>query len=102
MRNSFSKKNFWLISFMVLTLLQIDNQFLFSQPILKDAYEGFASVPTKNENYVTARKKAVAFAMKNAMELAFKDLMGEEEFAANQRDLKKIVRRAGKSPQCHL
>tara|TARA_B100000686_G_scaffold308005_1_gene348652 strand:+ start:95 stop:1069 length:975 start_codon:yes stop_codon:yes gene_type:complete len=94
MRNSFSKKNFWLISFMVLTLLQIDNQFLFSQPILKDAYEGFASVPTKNENYVTARKKAVAFAMKNAMELAFKDLMGEEEFAANQRDLKKIIRRA--------
>ncbi len=79
---------------MVLTLLQIDNQFLFSQPILKDAYEGFASVPTKNENYVTARKKAVAFAMKNAMELAFKDLMGEEEFAANQRDLKKIIRRA--------
>ena len=79
---------------MVAAFLQIDNQFSFAQPILKDSYEGVASVPAKNENYVTARKKAVAFAMKNAMEVAFKDLMGEEEFATNQRDLKKIIRRA--------
>ena len=81
---------------MVVAFLQIDNQFSFAQPILKDSYEGIASIPVKNENYVTARKKAVAFAMKNAMELAFKDLMGEEEFAVNQRDLKKIVRRTSR------
>ena len=81
---------------MVVAFLQIDNQFSFAKPILKDSYEGFASIPVKNENYVTARKKAVAFAMKNAMESAFKDLMGEEEFASNQRDLKKIIRRASR------
>ena len=81
---------------MVAAFLQIDNQFSFAQPILKDSYEGVASIPVKNENYVTARKKAVAFAMKNAMELAFKDLMGEEEFTANHRDLKKIIRRASR------
>ena len=81
---------------MVVAFLKIDNQFSFAQPILKDSYEGVASIPVKNENYVTARKKAVAFAMKNAMELAFKDLMGEEEFAANHRDLKKIIRRANR------
>lgn len=81
---------------MVVAFLQIDNQFSFAKPILKDSYEGVASIPVKNENYVTARKKAVAFAMKNAMESAFKDLMGEEEFASNQRDLKKIIRRASR------
>ena len=81
---------------MVVAFLQIDNQFSFAKPILKDSYEGVASIPVKNENYVTARKKAVAFAMKNAMEAAFKDLMGEEEFASNQRDLKKIIRRASR------
>jgi len=81
---------------MVLALLQIDNQFSFAQPILKDSYEGIASVPVKDENYVTARKKAVAFAMRNAMELAFKDLMGEENFAANQLDLEKIIWRASR------
>ena len=81
---------------MVVAFLQIDNQFSFAKPILKDSYEGVASIPVKNENYVSARKKAVAFAMKNAMEAAFKDLMGEEEFASNQRDLKKIIRRASR------
>ncbi len=81
---------------MVVAFLQIENQFSFAKPILKDSYEGFASIPVKNENYVTARKKAVAFAMKNAMESAFKDLMGEEEFASNKRDLKKIIRRASR------
>ena len=81
---------------MVVAFLQIDNQFSFAKPILNDSYEGVASIPVKNENYVTARKKAVAFAMKNAMESAFKDLMGEEEFASNQRDLKKIIRRASR------
>ena len=63
---------------MVVAFLQIDNQFSFAKPILKDSYEGVASIPVENENYVSARKKAVAFAMKNAMESAFKDLMGEE------------------------
>ena len=96
MRNPFPTKNIWLISFIVVAFLKIDNQFSFAQPILKDSYEGVASIPVKNKNYVAARKKAVAFAMKNAMESAFKDLMGEEEFASNQRDLKKIIRRASR------
>ena len=34
--------------------------------------------------------------MKDAMSLAFKDLIGEEEFAANQRDLNNIIRRASR------
>ena len=94
MRNSSSIKSSWLIGFIIFSLLQIDNQSSFAQLILKDSYEGVASVTAKNENYVTARKQAVVFAMGNAMELAFKDLMGEEEFVENQRDLKKIIRRA--------
>ena len=34
--------------------------------------------------------------MKNAMEKVFKDLMDEEKFATNQRELKKIIRRASR------
>ncbi|MEK9629210.1 MAG: DUF2066 domain-containing protein [Nitrospinota bacterium] len=67
-----------------------------AQPVLKDSYEGMAQVAAKNENYVVARKKAVSFAMKDAMEQVFKDLMGEEEFAVNERELKKIIRRASR------
>lgn len=96
MRPPFSTKTFRIIAFLVAALWQFDNQISFAQPILKDSYEGVANVPAKNENYVIARKKAVAFAMKNAMESAFKDLMEEEEFDANQRDLKKIIRRASR------
>lgn len=96
MRNTCLIKIEWVIGFMFFTFLQIYNQLAFAQPILKDSYEGIAVVPVKNENYVTARKKAVASAMKNAMELAFQDLMGEEEFVANQRDLKRIIRRASR------
>ena len=67
-----------------------------NQLILKDSYQGIGQVPAKNENYVEARRKAVIYAMKNAMEKVFKDLMDEEKFATNQRELKKIIRRASR------
>ncbi|MBC8284182.1 MAG: DUF2066 domain-containing protein [Nitrospinae bacterium] len=96
MRTAFRLQIFWFINFLVFTLLALDHPFSWAQPILKDSYQGIASVSAKNDNYVISRKKAVAFAMKNAMELAFKDLLGEDEFAANQGDLKKIIRRASR------
>lgn len=96
MRISFPTKNYWALGFIVFALLHFSIGFAVAQPILKDSYEGIAQVPAKNENYVVARKKAVAFAMKNAMEQVFKDLMGEEEFAANRGELKRIIRRASR------
>jgi hypothetical protein len=88
----------FLFSFILSLLLfsQLDSRFALAQPLLKDSYEGVARVTAKNENYVGARKKAVSFAMKDAMAWAVKDLLGEEEFAINRRDLKNIIRRASR------
>lgn len=87
---------YWFLGFLVFAGLQCDAGYALAQPVLKDSYEGTAQVPVKNDNYVVARKKAVAFAMKNAMEMVFQDLMGEEEFDANKGQLKKIIRRASR------
>ena len=92
MRNRFFKRYFWIFCFLIIA--QLEGRFVLAQPILKDSYEGTARVAAKNENYVVARKKAVSLAMEDAMSLAFKDLIGDEEFAANQKDINNIIRQA--------
>ena len=92
----FSMDKHWFLGFLIFAGLQYDVGFSFAQPVLKDSYEGTAQVSVKNDNYVVARKKAVDSAMKNAMKLVFKDLMGEKEFEANTSQLKKIIRRANR------
>ena len=67
---------------------------LFAQHNMADVYEGIATVQVESENYVVARKKAVNLALKNGLEEALKDLMGEEEFEISYRELRKILRRA--------
>ena len=66
----------------------------FAQQNMGDVYEGIATVQVERENYVIAREKAVNLALKNGLEEALKDLMGEEEFEVSHRDLRKILRRA--------
>ena len=94
MSKQFLKKYFWIIGFLLIA--QLEGRFVLAQPILKDSYEGTARVAAENENYVVARKKAVSLAMKDAMSLAFTDLIGEEVFTANQRDINNIIRRASR------
>ncbi len=89
-------KKYWFLGLFVFVGLQFYDGFGLAQPILKDSYEGIGQVPAKNENYSEARRKAVVYAMKNAMEQVFKDLMDEEKFAANQEELKKIIQRASR------
>ena len=89
-------KKYWFMGLFVFVGLQFDDGFGLAQPVLKDSYEGIGQVPAKNENYSEARRKAVVYAMKNAMEQVFKDLMDEEKFAANQEELKKIIQRASR------
>ncbi len=96
MRKRFPMKKYWFMGLFVFVGLQFDDGFGLAQPILKDSYEGIGQVPAKNENYSEARRKAVVYAMKNAMEQVFKDLMDEEKFAANQEELKKIIQRASR------
>ena len=96
MRKRFPIKKYWFLGLFVFVGLQFDDGFALAQPILKDSYQGIGLVPAKNENYVEARRKAVIYAMKNAMEKVIKDLMDEEKFAANQGGLKKIIRRASR------
>ena len=96
MRKSFPIKHYWFLGLFVFLGLQFDDGFALAQPILKDSYQGIGQVPAKNENYSEARRRAVIYAMKHAMEKVFKDLMDEEKFATNQRELKKIIRRASR------
>ena len=74
MRKSFPIKHYWFLGFFVFVGLQFDVGFALAQPILKDSYQGIGQVPAKNKNYVEARRKAVIYAMKNAIEKVFKDL----------------------------
>ena len=96
MRKRFLIKKYWFLGLFVFVGLQFDDGFALAQPILKDSYQGIGLVPAKNENYVEARRKALIYAMKNAMEKVIKDLMDEEKFTANQKELKKIIRRASR------
>tara|TARA_B100002049_G_scaffold68653_1_gene49994 strand:+ start:157 stop:1131 length:975 start_codon:yes stop_codon:yes gene_type:complete len=96
MRKRFPMKKYWFLGLFVFVGLQFDDGFALAQPILKDSYQGIGQVPAKNENYSEARRRAVIYAMKHAMEKVFKDLMDEEKFATNQRELKKIIRRASR------
>ncbi len=69
---------------------------VFAQQAMDGVYEGFATVQVKRENYVVAREKAVSRALKNGLVEALKEILGDDEFEANQRDLRKILRRASK------
>jgi len=72
------------------------NTEVFAQQKMGDVYEGSATVPAKGGNYVAARKKAVDMALKNGMEEALREMMGDEEFDASQRDLRRILRRSSR------
>jgi hypothetical protein len=88
----------YFLSLPVIFLLLIAGGFfdakVFAQQKLEDVYEGAATVQVQGENYVVARKKAVNFALKNGLEEALKEAIGNEEFEASQGDLRKILRRA--------
>ena len=96
MRKRFPIKKYWFLGLFIFVGVQFDDGFALAQPILKNSYEGIGQVPAKNGNYVEARRKAVIFAMRNALEQVFKELMDEEKFAVNQGELKKIIRRASR------
>jgi hypothetical protein len=85
-----------LVAFLLLIAGGFYNAEVFAQQTLMDVYEGFATVQVQGENYVVARKKAVNLALKNGLEEALKEMIGDEEFEASQRDLRKILRRASR------
>jgi hypothetical protein len=82
------------VTFLLLIVGGFFNAELFAQQKLRDVYEGAATVQVQGENYVIARKKAVNLALKNGLEAALKEAMGNEEFEASKGGLRKILRRA--------
>jgi hypothetical protein len=72
------------------------NAEVLAQQKVRDVYEGFATVHVVGENYVVSRKKAVNLALKNGLEEALKEMMGEEEYETSKRDLRKILRRSSR------
>ena len=67
---------------------------VFAQKKMGDVYQGSATVQVKGGDYVAAREKAVDLALKNGMEEALQEMIGDEEFEVSQRDLRKILRRS--------
>ena len=82
------------VTFLLLIAGGFFNAEVFAQQKLVDVYEGVATVEVQDENYFVARKKAVNLALKNGLEEALKEALGDEEFEASQGDLRKILRRA--------
>jgi hypothetical protein len=82
------------MTFLLLIAGGFFNAEVFAHQNLGDVYEGAATVQVQGENYVVARKKAVNLALKNGLEEALKEAMGDEEFEASQEDLRRILRRA--------
>ena len=82
------------VTFLLLIAGGFFNAEVFAQQKLVDVYEGAATVEVQDENYFVARKKAVNLALKNGLEEALKEALGDEEFEASQGDLRKILRRA--------
>ncbi|HIK58090.1 MAG TPA: hypothetical protein EYF96_03255 [Nitrospinaceae bacterium] len=70
------------------------NAEIYAQQKTRDVYVGFASVLVKGENYVLSRKKAVELALKDGLQEAIKEIIGDEEYEESQRDLRKILRRS--------
>ncbi len=85
-----------LLGFWLFTVGGFFNAEVFAQQEMGGVYEGSATVRAKGENYVVAREKAVNLALKNGLEEALKEMMGDEEFEASQRDLRKILRRSSR------
>lgn len=70
------------------------NAEVFAQQKMGDVYVGSATVQAQGDDYVVAREKAVSQAMKNGLEGALKEMLGDKEFEASQRDLRQILRRS--------
>ncbi len=62
-----------------------------AQIYVQQTHDVTAQAVAKKGNFVKARKRAVARAMKMAVENALVDLMGEKEFKANRRFLREIL-----------
>ncbi len=85
-----------LLGFCLFTVGGFFNPEVFAQQETGDVYEGSAIVQAKGENYVAAREKAVNLALKNGLEEMLKEMMGDDEFEASQRDLRKILRHSSR------
>jgi hypothetical protein len=84
----------FLLGLWLLITSELFNAEVFAEENISNVYEGFATAQVQEENYVVARKKAIDLALRNGLQKALKEMMGEEEFDYSQRDLGKILRRA--------
>lgn len=81
---------------------EVGNQEAEAEPIGQEAekqtfqtlYSAEVSVGVVEENYVQARKNAISKALRQALETALKSFFGEEEYAANRKELRGIERQA--------
>lgn len=67
-----------------------------AQEEMETAYEVIAEVPVVKDNFVKARKKAVKLALKTALEQNLRELLGDDKFERNRREIKRMLRKTSK------
>ncbi|KMP12260.1 hypothetical protein UZ36_01490 [Candidatus Nitromaritima sp. SCGC AAA799-C22] len=60
------------------------------------AYEVIAEAPAKKGNFVKARKKAVRLALRTALEQNLRELLGDDEYERNRREMNRMLRKSKK------
>ena len=57
-----------------------------------ETYEVIAEVPVVNNDFVSARKKAIKIALRTALEQDLREVLGNDEFKRNRQEIQKILR----------
>ncbi len=82
--------------FVVLMAMTLWMSPAFAQFDSESAYEVIAEAPAIKNSFVEARKKAVKIALKTALEQNLRELLGDEEFERNRREMGKMLRKSEK------
>ena len=72
-----------------------------SQPLIQSIQEIETQITVKNGNYLKARKQAIYISLKKAVKNALLDFMGEAEYKANKRYLRKILKNSKRYVQSY-
>ncbi len=82
--------------FFALMAMTVWNSPAYAQFDSESAYEVIAEAPAIKNSFVGARKKAVKIALKTALEQNLRELLGDEEFERNRREMGKLLRKSEK------
>jgi len=82
---------------MVLIFMTIGQAVIsFAQFDLDESYEVSVEVPVLQNDFVKARKKAVSIALRSALEQDLREILGEDDFEQNRKEIQKMLKTSNK------